>query len=100
MASQEYHRGEMDIHDQKATWNGFIVGSVWGSLIIILTVGYATLAIALGLNWMVSLGLMAIVGFGAGLLMNLGGRWMATVVVMIILALIVQGFIWLFGAVL
>jgi hypothetical protein len=32
--------------------------------------------------------------------MNLGGRWMATVVVMIILALIVQAMIWLFGAVL
>ena len=43
---------------------------------------------------------MAIVGFGAGLMMNLGGRWMATVVVMIILALIVQAMIWLFGAIL
>jgi hypothetical protein len=43
---------------------------------------------------------MAIVGFGAGVFMNLGGRWMATVVVMIVLALIVQAMIWLFGAVL
>jgi hypothetical protein len=43
---------------------------------------------------------MAIVGFAAGLLMNLGGRWMATVVVLIGLALVVQAFIWLFGAVL
>jgi hypothetical protein len=63
-------------------------------------VGHATLAIAIGLNWAVSLGIMAIVGFAAGLLMNLGGRWMATVVVMIVLALIVQAMIWLFGAVL
>lgn len=100
MASQEYHRGEMDIHAQKATWDGFMVGSVWGSLIIIMTVGYATLAIAIGLPWLVSLGLMAILGFGAGVLMNLGGRWMATVVVLIVLALIVQAFIWLFNAVL
>ena len=100
MASQEYHRGEMDIHAQKATWDGFMAGSVWGSLIIIMTVGYATLAIAIGLPWLVSLGLMAILGFGAGVLMNLGGRWMATVVVLIVLALIVQAFIWLFNAVL
>ena len=100
MASQEYHRGEMDIHGQKATWDGFITGSVWGSLITIMIVGYATLAIAIGLHWIVSLGLMAIVGFGSGVLMNLGGRWMATVVVMIVLALIVQAVIWLFGAIL
>ncbi len=99
MATQEYHRGEMNIQDQKATWNGFITGSVWGGLITILMVGHATLAIAIGLPWAVSLGLMAITGFGAGLLMNLGGRWTATVVVLIVLALIVQAMIWLFGAV-
>lgn len=100
MASQEYHRGEMDIHAQKATWDGFMVGSVWGSLIIIMTVGYAALAVAIGLHWVVALGLMAALGFGAGIFMNLGGRWMATVVVMIVLALIVQGFIWLFSVLL
>jgi len=100
MATHEYHRGEMDIRDQKATWDGFITGSVWGGLITILLVGHATLALAIGLNWAISLGLMAIVGFGAGVLMNLGGRWMATVVVLIFLALIVQALIWLFGAVL
>jgi Bacterial aa3 type cytochrome c oxidase subunit IV len=99
MATHEYHRGEMNIQDQKATWGGFITGSVWGGLIIILMVGHATLAIAIGLPWAVSLGIMAIVGFGAGVLMNLGGRWMATVVVMIFLALLVQAMIWLFGAV-
>ena len=100
MAASEYHRGEMDITDQKATWDGFIIGSIWGSLLVILTVGYATLAIASGMNWMVSLGLMAIFGVVAGLVMNLGGRWMATVVLMVILALVVQLFIALFGLVL
>jgi hypothetical protein len=28
----------------------------------------------------------------------MGGRWMATMVLLVILALIVQAFIWLFGA--
>lgn len=100
MASQDYHRGEMDISTQKATWDGFMVGSIWGTLIVTLVVGYATLALAIGINWMVSLGLMALLGFGAGLLLNMGGRWMATVVVMIVLALIVQAFIFLFGVLL
>jgi Bacterial aa3 type cytochrome c oxidase subunit IV len=100
MATHEYHHGEMDITDQKSTWDGFITGSVWGGLMIILMVGHATLSLAIGLNWAVSLGLMTIVGVAAGLLMNMGGRWMATVVVLFILALIVQGLIWLFSAVL
>ena len=100
MAASDYKRGEMDITDQKATWDGFIIGSIWGGLITILVVGYATLAIAIGLNWMVSLGLMAIVGIASGLLLNLGGRWMASVVILIVLALIVQAMIALFGLVL
>lgn len=100
MATHEYHHGDMDISGQKATWDGFITGSVWGGLIIIVMVGHAVLSIAIGMNWAISLGLMTIVGVAAGLLMNLGGRWMATVVVLFILALIVQGLIALFGAVL
>ena len=100
MAASEYKRGEMDISDQKATWDGFIIGSIWGGLITILTVGYATLALAVGLNWIVSLGLMAVFGVLAGLFLNLGGRWMAAMVIMIVLALIVQGTIALFGVLL
>ena len=97
MAASDYNRGEMDITDQQETWDGFIIGSIWGSLLIILSVGYATLAVAIGLHWMVSLGLMTIVGIAAGLLMNLGGRWMATVVLLVLLALFIQFMIWLFG---
>ena len=71
-----------------------------GSLLIILTVGYATLAVAIGMNWMIALGLMTVFGIVSGLVMNLGGRWMATVVLMVVLALVVQLFIALFGLVL
>jgi len=49
------------------------------------------------MDWMVSLGICAVIGFAAGFLLNLGGRWMATMVGLIVLALIVQGFIGLFG---
>ncbi len=97
MASHEYHHGDMDIHAQKATWNGFLTGGTWGSLIIILMVGHAVLSIAIGMNWAISLGLMTILGVLAGLFLNLGGRWMATMVLLVVLALIVQAMIWLFG---
>ena len=98
MATSEYHHGDMDIEAQEATWHGFIVGSTWGGLITVLSVGYAVLAVAIGMNWMISLGLMTVLGFAAGLFLNMGGRWMATMVLLVILALIVQAFIWLFGA--
>lgn len=97
MAASEYHHGEMDIHDQEATWHGFIVGSTWGGLIIGLMLGHAILSVAIGIHWAVSLGLMAVAGFAAGLLMNLGGRWMATMVILILTGLFVQAMIWLFG---
>jgi len=97
MAASEYHHGEMDIHDQEATWHGFIVGSTWGGLIIALMLGHAILSVAIGIHWAVSLALMAFVGFGAGIVLNLGGRWMATLVILILTGLFVQAMIWLFG---
>ncbi|MEQ8322417.1 MAG: aa3-type cytochrome c oxidase subunit IV [Rhodospirillales bacterium] len=100
MATSEYHHGEMDIQAQQSTWNGFITGGLWGGMLTVLSVGYAVLAVAIGMNWMISLGLMAIVGFGVGLFLNMGGRWMATMVLLILLALVVQGFIWMFGVLL
>ena len=97
MATSEYDHGDMDIEAQESTWHGFIEGSTWGGLMIVLSVGYAVLAVAIGMNWMISLGIMAVVGLAAGLFLNLGGRWMATHVLLIILALVIQGFIALFG---
>ena len=97
MAASEYHHGEMDIHDQKATWDGFIRGSTWGGLILTLMIGHAILAVAIGLHWAVSMGLMTVVGIAAGLFLNLSGRWYATMVILIGLGLFVQFMIWLFG---
>ena len=97
MAASEYHHGEMDIHDQQATWDGFIKGTTWGSLILALMLGHAVMTIALGLHWAVSLGLMALVGIGSGIVLNLGGRWYATLVILLLTGLFVQVMIWLFG---
>ncbi|MEZ5946473.1 MAG: aa3-type cytochrome c oxidase subunit IV [Hyphomonas sp.] len=97
MAAGEYHHGEMDIHDQQATWDGFLKFSVWGSLMLALMLGHAILTIPLGMHWAVSLGIMTLVGVIAGLVMNLGGRWFATVVLLLLLGLFVQFMIWLFA---
>ena len=97
MAASEYHHGEMDIHDQQATWNGFIKGTTWGSLILALMLGHALMTIALGLHWAVSLGLMALVGIGSGVVLNLGGRWYATLVILLLTGLFVQFMTWMFG---
>ncbi len=32
--SHDYHRGEMDIHEQQATFDGFNLMTKWGSLIL------------------------------------------------------------------
>lgn len=45
--SSEYHRGEMDIHEQEATFKAFGALTKWGSLacaeiILIPTVGFCT----------------------------------------------------------
>lgn len=97
MATSDYQHGEMDIQDQSATWSGFLTASTWSGLITILVVAYSTFALAMGMNWMIALGLCAIVGVAAGMLLNMGGRWLATLAGLILLALIVQGFIALFG---
>ncbi|HAE25777.1 MULTISPECIES: aa3-type cytochrome c oxidase subunit IV [Hyphomonas] len=98
MAASEYHHGDMDIHDQEATWDGFIKGTTWGSLILALILGHAVLAVAIGIHWAVSLGLMTIVGIGSGIVLNLGGRWYATLVILLLTGVFVQLMIWLFGA--
>jgi hypothetical protein len=36
--SEEYHRGEMDIHEQARTYRSFLILSKWGGLAIIVGV--------------------------------------------------------------
>ena len=99
MAGSDYVHGSMDIEEQKRTWDGFITGSVWGSFIIILAVAYATLALATGLHWMVALGICVALGIGGGLLLGMGGAWIATVIGLTALAVIVQLLIAIFSAI-
>ncbi|MEM6410443.1 MAG: aa3-type cytochrome c oxidase subunit IV [Pseudomonadota bacterium] len=97
MAETDYTHGKMDIAEQERTFEGFLTGTVWGSGIIILVLGYATLTVATGMHWMVALGLMAGLGIGGGFFMGLGISWFAAVIGMTALAVVVQIIIGLFG---
>ncbi|MEO1028032.1 MAG: aa3-type cytochrome c oxidase subunit IV [Pseudomonadota bacterium] len=97
MAGADYTHGEMDIAEQERTWNGFMTGSVWGGLLIMLVVAHSTFTLAMGMHWMVSLVLCLIGGVVAGMALNLGGAWLATTIGMAVLAVIVQIFIGIFS---
>lgn len=98
MAGSDYVHGEMEIEEQTRTWKGFITATVWSSFLIVLIVGYATLTVALGLHWMVALGLCVVGGVIGGLLLNMGGAWIATVIGLAAFAVILQIIITLFSA--
>jgi hypothetical protein len=51
MAS-EYHRGDMDIHEQASTYHAFNIGSKWGSLAIAVLVLFLTLFFCTDANFL------------------------------------------------
>jgi hypothetical protein len=66
-------------------------------MLVILTVGYATFTLTMHIPWIGALIGFAVFGIAAGMLMNMGGAWIATVVGLGVLALFIQVMIWLGG---
>ncbi|MEO0882301.1 MAG: aa3-type cytochrome c oxidase subunit IV [Pseudomonadota bacterium] len=97
MADTDYVHGEMDIAEQEQTFEGFLTGTVWGSGLIILIVGYATLTLSTGMHWVVALALMAGLGIAGGAFMGMGIAWIATVIGLTALAVVVQVLIGVFS---
>jgi hypothetical protein len=87
----------MDMSARRGMWSGFGTFTAWGSLLILLTVGYATFVITMNVPWIGALIGFAAFGVVAGLIMNLGGAWIATVVGLVVLALFIQFLVWLGG---
>lgn len=96
MAS-DYVRGEMDIADQKSTFDGFIAVSVWGGLLTVISVLYLTLAFAVGVDWLASLIATAIVGGVLGLALGMKTSWYVTVGGLFVFGLVCGGIVQLFG---
>jgi len=63
--AQSHARGNMDIQDQKGTYEGFLMASIWGGGFIIQAIALLTLAFAIGAGWWP--GLIAFVVIGAAL---------------------------------
>ena len=64
--SNDYHRGEMDIHEQQATFDGFNLMTKWGSLIIAVGTLFVTLWFCTKAGFIgaaVSAAVLAVLGF-------------------------------------
>lgn len=95
--SEDYIRGEMDIEAQKGTWEGFMKVTLWSSFMIVLVLAYAIFTITMGMDWMVALGLLTVVGVAGGLFMGMGSAWIACVIALVGLAVFLQIMIWFAG---
>jgi hypothetical protein len=84
MAQSGAH-GNMDIQDQKATFHGFLMASVWTGGLIIQTVGLLTLAFAIGAGWWPGLAVFVVVGVAFGLAFRLSGVFLAVQVALWVL---------------
>jgi hypothetical protein len=50
--ASDYHRGEMDIHEQTRTYHSFLVLSKWGSLALAVGVLFFSLLFAVGVGFL------------------------------------------------
>jgi len=75
-----YDRGHMEIADQKETFDGFMVATIWGCALIAMSVALFVIAFAMNLGWFAGMGAYVVIGAGSGLLFKQGGAWWATLI--------------------
>jgi hypothetical protein len=80
----------MDMASRRGMWKGFGLLTAWGSLLILIVVGYATFALTMGVPWIGAMIGFAVFGIACGLLMGLGGAWVATVIGLCVLGVFIQ----------
>ncbi len=83
-----YDRGHMEITEQKGTFDGFLVATVWGCALIAMFVSLFVIAFAMNLGWFAGMGAYVVIGVGAGLLFKQGGAWWATLIASTVLLVI------------
>jgi len=77
MASSDYIRGEMEIAPQEGAYKGFMAGTVYGGVAIIVMLLYPILVFAVKLPWLTSLGLAVALGLILGIALKLKAGWYA-----------------------
>ncbi|QGZ94074.1 aa3-type cytochrome c oxidase subunit IV [Terricaulis silvestris] len=84
MAQSGAH-GQMEIQDQKETFHGFLMASVWTCGLIAQSVMLLTLAFAIGLGWWPGFVAFALIGVVIGSVFKLSGVYWATQVALWVL---------------
>jgi type IV secretory pathway VirB6-like protein len=80
--------GSMDIQDQKDTFHGFLMASVWGCGLVAQSVALLTLAFAIGAGWWAGLTALIAIGVGLGLVFRMSGvYWAVQVALWVLLSL-------------
>jgi len=86
--AQSEARGHMDIQDQRETFHGFLMATVWVGGLLAQAIALLTLAFAIGLGWWTGLAVVVILGVALGLVFRLSGVfWAVQVALWVILAL-------------
>lgn len=84
-AHGQAEHGGMDIHDQKETFHGFLVTTVWTCTLIAQYVALFTLAFAIGSGWWAGLAAFLVIGVGSGMIFKMAGAWWAVLVAQLVL---------------
>ena len=98
MGNADYSPGEMDISDQKSTWNGFMKASAFAGLLTLVGVAFLTFTFAMQMDWLLSLVICLVAGVAIGFVMNLGSAWMIAMVLFAVTTVVFRIFIAIFTA--
>lgn len=69
--------GNMDIQDQKSTFHGFLMATVWACGLIAQSVALLTLGFAIGAGWWAGLVAFVVIGVALGMAFRLSGVYWA-----------------------
>jgi hypothetical protein len=86
--AQTQARGNMEIQDQKETFHGFLMASVWTGGHIVQLVALLTMAFAIGMGWWPGFVAYVLIGIAIGSAFKMSGvYWAAQVAQWVLLAL-------------
>lgn len=87
MAQSGAH-GDMDIQDQKETFHGFLMATVWACGLIAQTIMLLTLSFAIGAGWWAGFVAFIVIGAVIGMVFRLSGvYWAAQIALWVLLVL-------------
>ncbi len=87
MAQSGAH-GNMDISDQKATFHGFLMASIWGGGLVVQAIALLTLAFAIGAGWWAGFVAFVLIGVAIGFSFRLSGvYWAVQVALWVVMVL-------------